>query len=302
MNAIGGQAVDFGPFINTAIKKYTVSDLFNDMLYNYDKSVTDPNWTFDKVYACFMHEVVAGGMIRSEETKLLMKLISAEVDSAESAIVQKPPSATNTVAGLASKFTTLFYFLDAALLATSAIALGTKIYDYYHPTYSDIPKAMVDIVNTDKGAVYIKYDVVYEAEPQRDGGYSAADLNAFEGQRWNALYYTKSCEAGKPLLEKFVCSKTNNRAYEKYLPVHRFGEEICYDLNKYNFSSSSDNIFLSVEQSKNQKSAVTKVPALVGSVFGTGLVLISAAAGAALGIGGTVGVRSAMEKKKKNRS
>ena len=63
-------------------------------------------------------------------------------------------------------------------MLASAIRLGYEIYNYYHPKYSDIPTAMVDLIDTVDGDRYIKYDVVYEAEPQADGTFIAADLNA----------------------------------------------------------------------------------------------------------------------------
>jgi hypothetical protein len=195
-------------------------------------------------------------------------------------------------------FTGVLYVVGAATLAYSAYSVGKKIYDYYNPKYDAVPDALVDLVRTVDGDRYIKYDVVLEANAKKDGGYAAGDLNAYEGQRWNALYYTKSYEAGKPLLAKFALSNTNNRAGKDYLAVHRFGEEVCYDLNKYNFSNKSDNIFLSVAQSENQKSAVTDVPDIVGSIFGAGMWLIAGAAGALVGVGGTLGVQALSKKKK----
>ena len=66
----------------------------------------------------------------------------------------------------------------------------------------------------------------------------------------------KSYEAGKPLLaDEFVVSNTGNVPKNGYTPVHRFGEVICYDLNKYNFDYETS-IYLSVKQSKNDKAAV----------------------------------------------
>ena len=134
----------------------------------------------------------------------------------------------------------------------------------------------------------------------KDGEYHPADLNAFKGQRWNALYYTKSYEAGKPLLAEFALSNTSNRADKDYLAVHRFGETICYDLNKYAFSSSSANIFLSVSQSENHKSAVTGVPDVVGAVFSTGIWFLAGSIGAMLGVGGTMVTQFLLKKKKEH--
>ena len=212
---------------------------------------------------------------------------------------QAQVATTTTVSNWSGFFTGALYVIGALSIAYSAISLYKKVYDYYHPEYDEIPEAMVDLIKTVDGDRYIKYDVVLEAQ-MKDGEYHPADLNAFEAQRWNALYYTKSYEAGKPLLASFALSNSNNRAAEDYLPVHRFGEVVCYDLNKYNFNSASYVLFLSVAQSENQKSAVADVPDIVGSVFGAGIWFIAGTLGAALGIGGTLGTQFLLNKKKKD--
>ena len=78
---------------------------------------------------------------------------------------------------------------------------------------------------------------------------------------------------------------------------HRFGEVVCYDLNKYNFEGDT-HIYLSVKQSKNNKSAVADVPEVVGSMFGTGFLFLAGGIGAVLGIGGTVVTQGLIKKKK----
>jgi hypothetical protein len=154
---------------------------------------------------------------------------------------------------------------------------------------------MVDLIDTKDGDRYIKYDVVYEVEPQADGTLIAGDLNAFQANRWNALYYTKSYEAGKPLLaDEFVVSNTSNVPGEKYMPVHRFGEVVCYNLNKYNFNDDHS-IYLSVKQSDNQKAAVADVPEVIGSFFGKGFLVIAGGVGLVAGIGGTIASREVVK-------
>ena len=180
----------------------------------------------------------------------------------------------------------------------SAYNIISTIVNYYNPEYSDVPHAMVDMIETVDGDRYIKYDVVYEAETRGDDGYAAGDLNAYSGERWNAVYYTKSYEAGKPLLANtFTVSNTNNKAKTGYTPVHRFGEEICYNLNKYNFSDDTS-IYLSLKQSKNNKSAVADVPEVVGSMFGTGFLVLAGGIGAIAGIGGTLATYEIVKKKR----
>ena len=197
------------------------------------------------------------------------------------------------------------FVVGGIMTLISAIKLGISIYNYYHPTYEDIPTALVDLIDTEYGDRYIKYDVVLEAEENEDGTYSAADLNAFSAERWNALYYTKSYEAGKPLLaDAFWVSTTKNVPDEKYMAVHRFGEVVCYNLNKYNFDANCS-IYLSVKQSDKQKSAVADVPEVVGSIFGNGLWIIAGGVGIVVGVGGFLGtqeiVKLAKAKKEKEK-
>ena len=196
-------------------------------------------------------------------------------------------------------FTGLLYIAGAASLAYSAISLYKQIRDHYHPTYDEIPMAMVDLVKTVDGDRYIKYDVVLDAQ-KKDGEYHAADLNAFAGERWNAIYYTKNSEAGKPLLADFEISNSDNHVDEGYTPVCRFGEGICYDLNKYNFSSDSAMIFLSIRQSENVKSDVSDVPDVVGTLFGTGIWALAGCVGIVIGVGGALVTNALLGKKKSN--
>ena len=190
------------------------------------------------------------------------------------------------------------YIAGGLMMLVSAITLGIQIYNYYHPDYDDIPTAMVDLIDTKDGDRYIKYDVVYEVECNEDGGYSAADLNAFSAERWNAMYYTKSYEAGKPLLaDEFVISTNNNMPEENHAPVHRFGEVVSYNLNKYNFNDDHS-IYLSVKQSDNQKSAVADVPEVIGSVFSAGYYFLAGGVGIAAGVGGTIGTMEIIKRRK----
>ena len=209
-------------------------------------------------------------------------------------------SSTASTGGMATS--TILFIAGGVMLLYSALMIGYTVDDYYNPTYEDVPLSMVDMLETQYGDRYIKYDVVREAEEKRDGVYAAGDLNAFEAQRWNALYYTKSYEAGKPLLaDEFIISTSNNKAKDGYAPVHRFGEEICYDLNKYNFSNKSPSIYLSVKQSKNDKSAIANVPNVVGSIFSGGLWMLFGGVGALFGVGGTLGTQALLKKKREKK-
>ena len=208
-----------------------------------------------------------------------------------------------TATGIGSKlFTVGLYAFGAAMMAYAAYSYGSQVYNYYNPTYKDIPVSMIDLVVTDDGDRYVKYDAVTMVEMNESKGYDPADLNAFSGQRWNALYITKSYEAGKPLLASSTSFKVvtnNNVAPDNHLAVHRFGESVCYDLNKYNFDYE-DSIYLSIAQSENQKSAVSDVPTIVGSMLGNGLYFLTAGLGIAAGVGATLGAQYVLNKKKQS--
>ena len=215
----------------------------------------------------------------------------------------KAQAATNTLNGGMN----LVYGLSIVgglMFLSSAITLGISIRNYYNPKYSDIPTALVDLIDTPDGDRYIKYDVVYGAElgGKNNNELVAADLNAFEAQRWNALYYTKSYEAGKPLIaDEFKISTKNNIPDAKYMPVHGFGEVICYNLNKYNFDYD-DSIYLSIRQSSNQKSAVADVPELIGSVFSAGWLVLAGGCGITVGAGATILAENVIKRKKNKAS
>ena len=207
--------------------------------------------------------------------------------------------ATNAgVSKMAMFGTGVLYVVSAGLMLYTAYTLGHTVWNYYHPEYSDIPTALVDLIDTPDGDRYIKYDAVFNAESNKDGVYEVVDLNAFKGQRWNALYYTKSYEAGNPLLaDTFTVSTSSNTPKKNYAPVHAFGEVVSFNLNKYNYNYSTS-IYLSVKQSENNKSAVADVPEIVGSVFGAGYWILAGSIGAVVGIGGTLATQGLIKKKK----
>jgi hypothetical protein len=234
--------------------------------------------------------------------KQLDTTVAAKVNSISTQVMKANSSVTpvSTTASVGPA-TAGFLLAGGAMMIYSAVNLGISIYNYYNPKYADIPVSLVDLVETVDGDRYIKYDVVYEAEPREENEYCPADLNAFEAKAWNALYFTKSYEAGKPLLaDEFSLSNTNNKPKSNFLAVHGFGENICYNLNRYNFDEDVS-IYLSVKQSKNQKSAVADVPEVIGSMFGAGFLFLAGGIGVILGVGGTL-VTNGIVKKSRAKS
>ena len=72
----------------------------------------------------------------------------------------------------------------------------------------------------------------------------------------------------------------------------------CYNLNKYNFESKSDGIYLSVKQSDNQKAAVADVPAVVGTMLSKGYIFLAGGAGIIVGAGAMFLINHIQKKKK----
>ena len=290
-----------------SVREYVISKL--DNVANGVGEITEHSMTYAQRVDIYFSEYYfaenPANYTFAQKVQMLQQLNVGDADAAaylnrvSNEITAAKQQATSVLPSSApvSFATGMFFVIGGALMIYSAYNILSAVYHYYNPTYEDIPLALVDLIETADGDRYIKYDVVYEAETRDDGFYSAGDLNAFEAQRWNALYYTKSYEAGKPLLaNEFTVSNSNNQPKEGYTPAHLFGEEICFNLNKYNFEGETQ-IYLSVKQSKNDKSAVADVPEVVGSVFGTGFLFLAGGIGAALGVGGTLGSLKIMKKK-----
>ena len=159
-----------------------------------------------------------------------------------------------------------------------------QIVDKYNPKYTKIPSNMVDTVSTTNGNRYINYKVVNAL--YKDGDKTAekpGDTNGYGGNQWNAIYYTKSYEAGKCMTSTgyFIDSASN---FGKYTPVAAFGVKNCYDLNSFNRNDNTETIFIAFGNSNNKKTAETSVPTVIGSSFAYGAMAISGVAGMGLGM------------------
>ena len=309
MNALGSQNLTSGTssiWVNIGETDYFVytHEEFLDVLIANTKASAGSlpaNATFMQKYDFVVASIDSHAVPMNPSLKTGMKLVTRHVEQASSTVQSGQEGAEIATQAAATKIslgTISLYILGGAMMLYAAYNLGYTVYSYFNPEYEDVPIAMVDLIVTDDGDRYIKYDVVYEAESREKGVYAAGDLNAFEAQRWNALYYTKSYEAGKPLLaDAFTVSNTNNKPKSNYTPVHRFGEVVCYDLNKYNFDDDTS-IYLSVKQTKKDKSAVADVPEIVGSIFANGFWMLFGGLGAMVGVGGTLGTQALLKKKR----
>ena len=236
--------------------------------------------------------------IRAKEMDLRLNIIDSKQYAA------RVKGLENTKAELSSPYTvststvvlsSLGVAVGLAMIAFSVYSI-VQIVDKYNPKYTKIPSNMVDTVSTSNGNRFINYTVVNSL--YKDGDKTAekpGDLNAYDGVQWNAIYYTKSYEAGKCMTSTgyFLDSADN---FGKYTPVAKFGAINCYDLNSFNDNESTENIYVAFGNSSNKKTAETSVPTVVGSIFEYGAIAISGVAGLGLGMC----IMSLIKRKKEN--
>ena len=198
----------------------------------------------------------------------------------------------HVIAGTGKYFVAVGIGLVITALGIAGISLW---YGYYNPDYTPIPNVMVDVKETDTGDKYVKYTA---AKVYEDGALSEknADLNAYEGKEWNALYYTKDATAGNCLTANFVFSDSNSTVARRHQGVSMFGETDAFNLNSHVFNSDAKGAYLTVRYSTAKKAAAD-VPTVVGSMFSEGaLYLVTALGGFAVGIGGTLLLQKAKKK------
>ena len=192
-------------------------------------------------------------------------------------------------------FSSIGVVVGLAMIAFSIYSI-VQIVDKYNPKYTKIPSNMVDTVSTSNGNRYINYNVVNSL--YKDGDKTAekpGDTNGYDGVQWNAIYYTKSYEAGKCMTATgyFIDSASN---FGKYTPVAAFGTKNCYDLNSFNGKENTETVYIAFGNSSNKKSAETSVPTVIGSIFAYGGIAISGVAGMGLGMC----IMSLIKRKKEN--
>jgi hypothetical protein len=189
-------------------------------------------------------------------------------------------------------FSSLGVAAGLAMIAFSVYSI-VKIVDKYNPKYTKIPSNMVDTVSTANGNRFINYTVVNSL--CADGTEKPGDTNGYSGKQWNAIYYTKSFEAGKCMTSTgyFIDSADN---FGKYTPVAGFGTKNCYDLNSFNDNENTETVYMAFGNSNNKKTAETSVPTVVGSMFAYGAMAISGVAGMGLGMC----IMSLIKRKKEN--
>lgn len=104
--------------------------------------------------------------------------------------------------------------------------------------YTEMPASIYDL----DGSFCLRYDLV-------GNGKSSADLNAENGKKWNALYFSHDENAGDPLTpdsldNAFRVQIGDSTIPTGYTPVKNFGETAAANLNANVRQSSAKGIFL----------------------------------------------------------
>ena len=180
--------------------------------------------------------------------------------------------------------------LGGGLILAGAVMMGISIwqleslYSKYEVSYTDIPDNMVDVVSYDDGDRFVNYKNVpayyYEDDKLQT---RENDLNAYNGRQWVSLYYTKNYKAGYCLTSSpdLIATEAGKTGYTS---VHLFGRSDGYNTNSYCNRENADEVYLAFKYSTNQKSAVTDVPEIIGSLFNVGSIAISALVGFFAGV------------------
>ena len=122
--------------------------------------------------------------------------------------------------------------------------MGIRVYNYYHPEYTEIPRAMVDEVVTDTDSYFVNYYAV------KDQTGASGDLNAWSAQRWNALYTTTDKKAGDPIIASSLMVKLKDSTFpgDEYGAVHYFGETAAANVNRYQFKKTATATYIFYER------------------------------------------------------
>ena len=175
------------------------------------------------------------------------------------------------------------------MLIAEGVNMGIRVYNYYHPDYTEIPRAIVDEVVTDTDSYYVNY---YAAKDQTD---KSGDLNAWSAQRWNALYTTTDEKAGDPVIASSLVVKLKSSDFpsEEHGAVHYFGETAAANVNRYQFRKTATATYIFYERDRSLS--------MTASTFTTGQIVMFTGFGALGGVAiGGLGVYGAGKIKKKN--
>ena len=187
----------------------------------------------------------------------------------------------------------LFWSAVGIGVAMAGLAGISTWYNYYNPDYTVIPDTMIDVRETELGDKYVKFTAA-KVFGDKDG--RNADLNAYEGKEWNALYYTKDATAGKCLTPNFVYSDNNSTIARRHQGISMFGETKAFNLNSHVYSKNAPSVYVTMRYSTAKKAAAD-LPDVVGSIFGGAFYALAALGGIGVGVCATVLAQKVKKKK-----
>jgi hypothetical protein len=213
----------------------------------------------------------------------MQKTLSKQAYRTQNKSIQRMISTAQTITWIA---------IGISLIA-EAVRIGIKLYNYYHDReYSVIPKIIVSENSDENGSAYINYSVALN----QNGEY--ADLNAWSGERWNALYTTKDRNAGDPILASGLVAKLkdNSMPTTQSYGVHYFGETGACNVSRYLLKKTAPATYIFFTRDHSLRATASAFSrGTVVAFAGIGLV-----GGIAIGGFGVVGAQKIKSKKKKN--
>ena len=178
------------------------------------------------------------------------------------------------------------------MLIAEGVNIGIRVYNYYHPEYTEIPRAIVDEVVTDTDSYFINYYAV------KDQTAKSGDLNAWSAQRWNALYTTTDKKAGDPIIASSLIVKLKDSEFpsEEHGAVHYFGETAAANVNRYQFKKTAPETYIFYERDHSLS--------MTASTFSSGQIVMFTGfgllGGVAIGSLGVIGAGKMKKKKEEN--
>ncbi len=133
------------------------------------------------------------------------------------------------------------FWLSVCLTVIIGVVKLVELWEYYHPTYTDMPNVIYDITQT--GTVsgtraYLRYALATNPDGQQ------ADLNVYEGKKWNAIYYSKDENAGKPITADMIVQYGSGTNGNGYSPLCLFGKEKAWNLNADTYKDDVNGIYV----------------------------------------------------------
>ena len=149
-----------------------------------------------------------------------------------------------------------------AIVVILIIMLIVWLYDTFKPecddlTYTDIPEIAMNLSkedNTTRSSGLLRYDLIQSPD-------NKADINAYNGKQWNALYASSNRDAGNPIVvpegkAAFIVQTGSSSTPEGYAPVKNFDEIYAANLNANTRSSEAPQIYLFYSSPGNSEEAV----------------------------------------------